>query len=160
MRKLRLKNLADSTELDFVANAWTTSALSYEAFEHSAVVIAQDSFADAPGFPDLDGKITSLDLSFNVVFEFDTFIDAAFPSPGRYRIIASLEDAQGRTVSSASPVVFLNGVDFSGSPTVTQLVELSFAGTDIFSSGVDGPYFVTAVTLISEDGVLVAMHLD
>jgi hypothetical protein len=155
LHNLRLRNLADGSELDFVANAWTTAALPFAAFEHGAVVMAEDSFADAPGFPDADGKFRSLDLSFDVAFDFDAFVDAAFPSPGRYRVMASLEDAQGRTVSSTNAAVFLTAVNLFGSPTVTQLVELSFTGTDIFDSGVDGPYFVTGVTLLSEDGRLV-----
>jgi len=141
LTQLRLSQSSQDSELDFRANAWTTAAYLHTEFQHTGIVIDENSYTDAGGELDADGKFITLDLMF----------DISSMEPGPHTVSASLEDNQGKTIAKASTGVGLGGVEGA---TETAMVVLSFDGQEIFASGTDGPYQVTDVTVISDAGIV------
>ena len=138
---LRAKAVPSGSELDYLAAAWTTTAYPFNAFQHSGIVIDENSYGDTAGALDSDGKYLTLDLMFEV----------SSMAPGPYIVNASLEDAQGRTIARASSVTGLGGVEGFAE---TSPVMLSYPAQEIFAAGIDGPYQVADVTVIADDGTV------
>jgi hypothetical protein len=138
---LQVKDALSGARLDFQANALTTAAYPFVAFQHSAVVIDENSYSDAGGELDGDGKFLTLDLMFAVNSK----------ASGPYTISASLEDNQGGTIATTGAVIGLGG--FEGEMEISQVM-LSFDARDIFAAGVDGPYQVADVMVISDAGIV------
>lgn len=136
---LRLTEVTEDQELDFVEHAWTTAAYSHTEFQHSGVVIDENSYLDMPGGIDANGKITSLDVTFSI----------SSMVPDWHEVHASLEDVNGKVIVTDSQTYELDGAE--GMPVVEQVM-LSFPGLDISASGVDGPYRLANVTVISLSG--------
>lgn len=139
LTQLRLSENSQGSELDFQTIAWTTAAYLFDEFQQSGVVIDENSYTDIGGELDSNGKFLTLDL----VFEISSMV------PGPYTVRASLEDSQGSTIAKASARIGLGG--FEGAAE-TALAKLSFDGQDIFNSGLDGPYQVADVLVISDAG--------
>ncbi len=121
--------------------AWTTAAYLHTEFQHSGIVIDENSYTDTGGELDPDGKFITLDLMF----------DISSMAPGPYTLRASLEDNQGRTIAKSTGGIGLGGVEGA---TETATAMLSFDGQEIFNSSVDGPYQVADVTVISDAGIV------
>jgi len=141
LKMLRVRENVQAKELDFQASAFTTIAYQFGDFQNSGVVISENSYSDIGGELDSDGKYMTLDLMFN--------INSTVPGP--YTILASLEDVSGTTIAQANAAVGLGGVEGFAEPTA---VMLSFDGKDIFASGLNGPYQVANVTVISDAGIV------
>ncbi len=141
LKMLRLRENTQREELDFQADAFTTSAFQFNEFQNFGIVINEASYTDSGGELDTNGKFMTLDLMFN--------INSTVPGP--YTILASLEDAKGKTIASVSTAIGLGGVEGSAEETP---VMLSFDATDIFASGLNGPYQVADVTIISDGGIV------
>jgi hypothetical protein len=141
LTQLRLTETAQGSELDFKADAWTTSAYLFSEFQQTGIAINENSYADAGGELDPDGKFITLDLTF----EINSMV------PGPYTVYASLEDNQGATVVKASAFIGLGGVEGAAE---TAMAILNFDGQEIFASGKDGPYQVADVTVISDAGIV------
>lgn len=71
--------------------------------------------------------------------------------PGPYVLLAALENDLGKTIATSRQLIGLAGTE--GVAELTP-VTMSFDGMQISASTVDGPYFLTAVTLISDQGVV------
>jgi len=138
---LQVREVSTGLKLDFQADAWTTAAFPFISFQHSGVVIEENSYADEGGPLDTDGKHLSLDLMFAV----------SSMASGPYTVSASLEDTEGRTIAKASSVIGLGGAE--GAAEMSQVM-LSFDAKDIFAAGVDGPYQVAGVTVFSDGGIV------
>ena len=134
---LQIREVSTGLKLDFQADVWTTAAYPFISFQHTGVVIAENSYTDMGGALDSDGKYLSLDLVFAI----------SSMASGPYVVGASLEDANGRTIARASTVIGLGGAE--GAAEMTQVM-LSFDAKDIFAAGVDGPYQVAGVTVFSD----------
>jgi hypothetical protein len=138
---LKLIDPADAGELGFEPNAWTTSGYSHTDFQQSGIAIQQESYTDMAGEPDEEGKFSTLEIMFN--------LDSTVPGP--YEVSAQLEDEFGKKISGAGVKVNLGGVE---GLIETTMVQLSFAGVEISSSGTDGPYRLAGVTVISDTGIV------
>lgn len=136
---LQVKAVSSGSRLDFQASAWTTAAYPFNAFQSSGVVIDETSYSDSGGELDANGKFLTLDLSFAI----------SSMVSGPYSLNASLEDVQGRTIARATAAIGLGGVE--GVMEMTPVM-LSFDAQDIFAAGIDGPYQLADVTIISDDG--------
>jgi hypothetical protein len=141
VKMLRLRENTQREKLDFQADAFTTSAFLFSEFQNSGIVIDETSYTDSGGELDSDGKFMTLDLMLNI----------SSTVPGPYTILASLEDTEGKTIAKVSSAVGLGGVEGFAEETA---VMLSFDGKEIFASGVDGPYQVADVSIISDGGIV------
>jgi hypothetical protein len=142
---LRLTDASDNQPLALIEQAWTTSAYLHTEFQHTEIVIDESSYSDMPGPVGEDGKFISLDVSFNVTAELS----------GWYEVRGRLEDESGKTVARESRTVGLSGAQ--GSPDVVS-VGLSFPGREISSSGIDGPYTLADITIMSFQGVVMDLN--
>jgi hypothetical protein len=138
---LSLTEVIGNSELETVVDAWTTGTHLYQDFQQSGIVIDHLSYADTGGSLDEDGKLLSLDVMFNV----------SSMVPGPYVLLAALENDLGKTIATSRQLIGLAGTE--GVAELTP-VTMSFDGMQISASTVDGPYFLTAVTLISDQGVV------
>jgi hypothetical protein len=141
LKMLRLRENTQRKQLDFQADAFTTSAFQFSEFQNSGIVIDENSYTDSGGELDSDGKFVTLDLMFNI----------SSTVPGPYTILASLEDSKGGTIAKVSTAVGLGGVE--GFAELAPVM-LSFDGKEIFAAGLDGPYQVADVTVISDGGIV------
>jgi len=147
LKWLRLRNGPQGDELDFIADAGTCSGYSFNEFQHSGIIIDESSYADTGGELDANGNYLTLDLLF----------DISSMGAGPYTVSASLEDGQGGTITRTTASIGLGGLapsnDNIGIAEINS-VRISFDAADIFASGLHGPYQVTNVSIISDDGVL------
>jgi len=138
---LDLAKVAEAGTLDQQVNSWTTAAYQYTDFQQSGIAIDESSYADSGGELDEEGKFITLDV----------MLDIGSMVPGPYRLLASLENDLGNTIATSSQIIGLAGVE-----TVTEMTMaiISFDGRDISASAIDGPYHLTGVSVISDEGIL------
>jgi hypothetical protein len=138
---LDLSKVAESGTLDKQVNTWTTAAYQYTDFQQSGIVIDETSYADSGGELDEKGKFITLDV----------ILDIGSMVPGPYRLLASLENDMGNTIATSSQIIGLAGVE---SVSEVTMAIISFDGRDISASAIDGPYYLTGVSVISDDGIV------
>jgi len=139
---LSLTDISGNSELEARIAAWTTGAHLYTDFQQSGIIIDHLSYTDSGGALDDDDKFLSLDVMF----------DISSMVPGPYVLLAALENDLGKTIATSRQNIGLAGTDGVAELTAATI---GFDGKQISSSAVDGPYFLTGVTLISDQGVVV-----
>ena len=132
---LRYLSLSGSDQIDFIYDAYNTSAYSYTAFQKTNAGFS-GSYSDYGKDTDSDGLYNYLTLG--VMIDITT--------SGNYTLTGSLYDGNGTEIVATSNSTHLN----SGS----QLVLLDFDGKAICKHGVDGPYDLRYLTLHDENGTL------
>jgi len=124
----------------FVLEAYTTTvAYAYTDFQPGAAELT-GSYSDAGVDTDGNGKYNYLRLSagVNVI------------TPSLYNLVGTLRDSQGNDITWASQSYTLTGG--------TQTATLDFDGLTIGSHGVNGPYTVTALSLLDSSGELLSFE--
>jgi hypothetical protein len=142
--RLRLSDVSEDSELDFLATGVTTSGYLHSEFQQTGVVIDESSYSDIGGALDLEGRFSTLDVAFD--------INSAVPGP--YVVQARLEDSFGKTIARTRTQVGLGGGGIDGFSEIAQ-AQLSFDGMDISASMIDGPYQLADVTVVSDSGMVV-----
>ena len=152
---LRLTDLASGAELDFMSSALTTAPYTSSSFQRTNITVDENSYADAGGAANSEGKFETLDITFAMDFDFQALINPDAFSPGLYDVRLSLEDDSGRTISRTSVSVVVGNADPDTSqPEERVTVTARFAGEDIAAAAVDGPYQVSRVFVVSDQGTV------
>lgn len=153
---LRLTNRANGAELDFVPTALTTAPYAASSFQRTNITVDENSYADAGGSINSEGRFETLDITFAIDFDFQALTNPDAFSPGLYDVRLSLEDDLGRTISRTSVSVVMGNADPDTSqPEERVTVSASFAGGDIAAADVGGPYQVSRVFVVSDEGIVV-----
>jgi len=132
---LRYLSLSGSDQVDFIYDAYNTSAYSYTDFQKTNAGFS-GSYSDHGKDTDGDGLYNYLTLGVG--------IDVT--ASGNYTLTGWLYDVNGTEIVGTSNFTHLN----SGS----QLVLLDFNGASIYKNGVDGPYDLRYLALYDENGTL------
>lgn len=122
--------------MDFLDTTYNTAAYPFAQFVHSGSSIATSGLSDAAISNDSDPEYEKLRVYFTV--------NAA--SSGSYNLLADLEDASGEQINTTLRVVSLS----AGSNSTY----VDFSGDAIYSHGVNGPYTVTRLSLVTPSGEL------
>lgn len=136
LKALRIENSA-ADGIDFQGDAYTTSAYDHRQFQHSGTTLDANSYDDQGLDVDSDGDYDYLRIELE--------IDAA--QAGNYRLMASLKDIEWATVAHQVRNLAL--------AAGANKINLDFPGGLIRAHGVDGPYQVALVTLLSADGTII-----
>lgn len=122
---VRYVALRESLYLDYVEDAFATSAYSYTQFEAPAVAPVELTgvYSDAATDTDGNGLYNHLDVNVEVLVQ----------NSGSYDINARLMDSSGNEIGWASGSAHL----VAGEP---QSVQLRYDGAQIGENGVDGPF--------------------
>ncbi len=136
LRKLRVED-ESGNRIDFVYDAHQTHAYNYTEFQHHGTTIDTASYSDQGLDSDGDGDYDSLRVTFEIE------ADQAWAG----QLLASLTDEAGQPIADAVQDLRL----MAG----TNTVALDFPGSVIRTHAVDGPYHVTAMTLMATDGTVV-----
>ncbi|MBN2389865.1 MAG: hypothetical protein JXR84_04030 [Anaerolineae bacterium] len=136
LKALRVED-ANRNRIDFVYNAYITNSYSYDEFQHSGTTINASSYTDQGIDTDGNGDYDYLRVEFQI----------AVDQPGIYRHLATLKDNEWKTITSIiQDTELLAG---------TNNIILDFAGVSISQHRIDGPYQVTSVAFLDENGTLV-----
>jgi hypothetical protein len=133
--RLRYLSLSGSPQIDFIRDAYATSAYSYTDF--------QKTDARLTGFYSDQGTDTDSDGHYNYL---TTQIGIDVLKAGNYALIGWLYDSNGEEIVMASKFANLN--------IGSQLMSLDFDGISIHKQGVNGPYDLKCLTLYNENGDL------
>jgi hypothetical protein len=136
LRRLRVEDTSGN-RIDFIYDAYTTSAYTYSQFQHSGTTIDAASYSDQGLDMDSDGDYDYLHVEFQVNVDRE----------GPYRLLAALNDSEGETIAS-----MVRDLDLL---VGSNPISLHFPGGAIYGHGVDGPYQVTSVALLDVDGTIV-----
>ncbi len=134
--------LENDDMIDFILDAYETSAYSYLDFQSGTASLLDNEYTDYGVDLDSDG--------YYDIFRIEETI--AVSTPGEYTIIAQLSDLQDNLISEAEITSFYVQGNHN--------VHLDFVATDIYSHEADGPYILHYVLLYNESGDLSDSHYD
>ena len=136
LRKLRIED-ASGTRIDFIYDAHATADYGYDEFQHRGTTLNAGSYTDQGVDTDGDAPYELLRVQLQVNAD----------QAGAYRLVAALQDTEGETIATvAEDADLIVG---------NNAVSLDFPGSVISAHGVDGPYQVASVALLSRDGAIV-----
>jgi hypothetical protein len=136
LKALRVED-SFGNRIDFRYDAYTTSAYTYNQFQHSGTTMDATSYSDQGLDMDGDGDYDYLRVAFQV--------QAA--QEGNYHLLAALKDNEGEMIASvAQDWDLLAGIN---------AISLDFPGGAINGHGVNGPYQVASVALLDANGTIV-----
>lgn len=136
LRKLRIEDALGS-QVDFVSDAYTTSAYTYDQFQQGPAAMNAASYVDQGLDSDSDGDFDYLRVSFELDVDHE----------GDYRLSVDLVDNDGVLISSRARELTLS--------VGANALNFDFPGGAISGHAVDGPYLVARVTLLDNAGALV-----
>jgi hypothetical protein len=139
---LRITDTTDGAVEAAAAGMGLTQAYNYKVFQHFPVLIDRTSVAMVPIDSNGNGLYERLDLSGNVTVD----------TGGAYRVVAGLTAPDGSQVARTSAVIQLN----AGTNSFTT----SFGGSEIWTSGKDGPYVVDGLTVYKDSDASVTDVVD
>lgn len=136
LTNLRLLN-GNGEVLDFVLSATSTSAYAYTSFKHGSIFFVGASFVDSGLNMDADVEFEYLKEAFQITST----------SAGSFLLKANLTDSQGKLIYSAQKEITLS----SG----INNIFLEIPGGSVYSHGVNGPYRLEDLMLLTPQGVIV-----
>lgn len=132
---LRYLSLSGSDQLDFIYDAYETSAYSYTDFQKTDAAFT-GSYSDYGKDTDGDGRYNYLTVE----------VEIDVSTSGKHAIIGWLYDDTGAEMVMTTSHAYLD----AGS----QTIPLDFDGAIIYDHGVNGPYDLKYLALYDEDGAL------
>jgi hypothetical protein len=127
----------DGTPVDFIHNAYSTSALSHTSFQQGGA-----SFTGAY-------EIQTRDMDGDQLLDYLIFgVNVTALVSGNYTVAGSLCDCNGTVIADACSFGFL-------SSSLTPEVFLAFSGFPIYQNGVNGPYTLSHLTLYDENNTVI-----
>jgi hypothetical protein len=134
LRSLRVES--GTTRYDYVASAYATAAYAYQSFQHTGTTFLRDGYAVQGLDVDQDGLLDYLRVTLRV----------GSNQPGTYRLSATLQDGKSSAIDvQARDVILASG---------TTSLAVDFPGGEIRKHGVNGPYVVGPISLLTKTGAL------